>query len=85
MLNEMGRWMNKPLPVIPKDIAQKVQQKNTITLTVFEQKNEILCNTTLQNEIGFGQFENGSYLVSMVCPMPGITAEMIEWWFWWHP
>lgn len=29
--------------------------------------------------------EDGTYLVSMTCPMPGITAEMIQWWFWWHP
>lgn len=21
----------------------------------------------------------------MYCPMPGITPEMIRWWFWWHP
>lgn len=28
---------------------------------------------------------DGTYLVSMVCPMPNVTTEMIEWWFWWHP
>lgn len=22
--------------------------------------------------------------MSMYCPMPGITREMIDWWFWWH-
>lgn len=21
----------------------------------------------------------------MICPMPGITDEMINWWMWWHP
>ena len=28
--------------------------------------------------------DDGTYLVSMNCPMPNITVEMIEWWFWWH-
>ena len=21
----------------------------------------------------------------MTCPMPGVTTDMIQWWFWWHP
>lgn len=20
----------------------------------------------------------------MTCPLPGVTAEMVQWWFWWH-
>ena len=24
---------------------------------------------------------NGNYLVSMTCPMPGVTTDMINWWF----
>lgn len=27
---------------------------------------------------------NRDIQVSMTCPMPGITKEMIDWWFWWH-
>lgn len=58
---------------------------NKITLTEFEQKNEILVNQNLQEEMGYSKFSDGSYLVSMTCPMPNITPEMIKWWFWWHP
>lgn len=76
--------MKKPLPQIPPEIAEALC-KNEITLTPFECKNDILSNTDLQNEIGFKKMGDGTYLVSMVCPMPDITAEMIEWWFWWHP
>ncbi len=36
-------------------------------------------------EAGYGRFSDGSYLVSMYCPMSGLTAEMVAWWFWWHP
>lgn len=75
----------KPLPAVPVDIAKKINSKNLISLTGFSNANEILVNPDLQQEIGYRKFEDGSYLVSMVCPMPDITAEMIRWWFWWHP
>lgn len=74
----------KPLPVIPENIQNKLND-SSITLTSFEDKNEILRDTSLQQEVGYRRFPDGSYLVSMTCPMPGITPEMIAWWFWWHP
>lgn len=76
--------MKKPLPEIPIDIAKQIADKK-ITLTDFADKNDILKSEALQNEVGFSKFKDGSYLVSMTCPMPDITPEMIEWWFWWHP
>lgn len=56
-----------------------------ITATSFEDKNRILTDKELQSEAGFTKTEKGDYLVSMVCPMPNVTREMIDWWFWWHP
>ncbi len=69
---------------IPEDVLERLSNSE-ITLTFFEEKNAILKDTNLQREVGFGRFSDGSYLVSMTCPMPGITPEMIAWWFWWHP
>lgn len=80
---ELEHLLHKPLPKIPDNIKDALN-KNRITKTKFENKNDILESEELQNEIGYTSFEDGSYLVSMVCPMPGITADMIEWWFWWH-
>ncbi len=80
----MKELLNKPLPVIPEDIAQKLAHPE-ITLTPLENRNHVLCDGALQQEIGYDQFPDGSWLVSMTCPMPGITPEMIRWWFWWHP
>lgn len=76
--------LQKKLPEMPSEIETALG-KNQITLTRFEDKNEILTNRQLQQEVGYGFFEDGSALVSMVCPMQGVTAEMIRWWFWWHP
>lgn len=79
----MNELLNKPLPVIPEDILEKLDDSG-ITMTPFESRNDVLTNPALQREVGFSQFPDGSWLVSMTCPMPGITREMIEWWFWWH-
>lgn len=79
----MKELLDKPLPTIPADIQEKLNHPN-ITLTAYENKNDVLTDSALQQEVGFEQFPDGSWLVSMVCPMPGITHEMIDWWFWWH-
>lgn len=76
--------MKKKLPQIPDEIKTALR-KNKITSTSFEQMNDILKNENLQKEIGYKKMDDGSYLVSMYCPMPNITPEMIKWWFWWHP
>ena len=75
--------LQKPLPEIPSEIANALGKKK-ITKTAFERKNDILTSSELQTEVGYTKMDDGTYLVSMVCPMPNITAEMIEWWFWWH-
>ncbi len=80
---DIKNLLNKPLPEMPSHIAEALKV-NEITLTSFECKNDILSDTALQQEVGYKKMADGMYLVSMVCPMPGITAEMIDWWFWWH-
>ena len=75
--------LTKPLPEIPQEIRAAIDTAQ-ITLTPFEQKNDVLLQRELQNDVGYRRFDNRSWLVAMTCPMPGITAEMIDWWFWWH-
>ncbi len=76
--------LKKELPQIPQEIADALI-KNEITKTPFKRMNDILCDTDLQAEVGYAKMEDNTYLVSMICPMPKITPEMIDWWFWWHP
>lgn len=70
---------------VPDDINNLLKKQSNITKTEFENKNEILINKSLQEEIGYCKMQDGNYLVSMVCPMPNVTKEMVDWWFWWHP
>lgn len=81
---EIEALINKPLLTIPKEINEKFLNPN-ITLTSFENKNDILKDENLQRQVGYEKFPDGSYLVSMVCSMKNITIDMINWWFWWHP
>lgn len=80
---EIRDLLKKPLPNMPSEITEALTE-NKITCTSFEEKNEILSDAKLQNELGYKMMKDGTFLVSMTCPMPEITADMIEWWFWWH-
>lgn len=75
--------LKKPLPTIPSELSEQIC-KSEITKTTFENKSDILRISGVQKEIGYAKMDDGTYLVSMVCPMKDITPEMIEWWFWWH-
>lgn len=78
------KLMEKDLPQIPHEVADALLVNNITSIT-FENKNDILIEELLQKEAGYRKLEDGNYLVSMYCPMPGITVDMIKWWFWWHP
>ncbi len=82
---ELSELFHKPLPVIPGEIREKLDAPGCITLTPFSDQDALLRDPQLHREAGYRRFSDGSYLVSMYCPMPGITPEMIRWWFWWHP
>lgn len=77
--------LNKKNAVIPEEIAKNLAKSGHIHLTKFQNKDDILSDEVLRREMGFGRMADGDYLVSMVCPMPNVTKEMIDWWFWWHP
>ncbi len=82
-MTDLKELMKRPLPEISCEVRQVIE-KSRITLTEFENKNEILLSDEICSEVGFRKFPDGSYLVSMTCPMPGVTPEMVSWWFWWH-
>ena len=81
---DLRAYLKRPLPEIPPEIRAALGSPGGVTLTPFAQKNDILTKADLQREVGFVRFENGDYLVSMTCPMSGVTPDMVRWWFWWH-
>ena len=82
---DLEKYKSMPNSKVPKKIKPALRDGGNIHLTAFEDRNDILTDSALQTETGFGRMDNGDYLVSMYCPMPGMTKDMIDWWFWWHP
>ena len=77
-------YLRKPVPQMPPEIRAALSGSHGVTPTPFDRKNDILSSPALQEETGFARLANGNYVVSMTCPMPGVTPEAIRWWFWWH-
>lgn len=82
---DIQKYINMPNAKMPEEIVNRLGSQSSITPTDFKDKNEILYSELLQNEIGFVKMAGGDYLVAMTCYMKGVTKEMVDWWFWWHP
>jgi len=48
------------------------------------QADQLLEPGYLPLENGFTRLENGQVFVAALTKMPGVTSEMIDWWFGWH-
>lgn len=79
------KYLSMENATIPYDIAQKLKKPGSNNITKFEDKNEILMHKELHEDIGYTQMEDGTYVISSYVALPGVTAEMVEWWYWWHP
>jgi phloretin hydrolase len=49
-----------------------------------ERMNDLLKSGYLPGETGYCTLPNGGAYVAVGHPMPGVTAEMVNWWFAWH-
>lgn len=50
----------------------------------FSDRNDLFKPGYLEEELGYCIMEDGTGYVSNLTPMPGVTAEMFDWWFAWH-
>lgn len=81
---DLDKYIKMENEKIPSQMKEILSKKGGITKTEFADKNHIITNQSLHTEAGYDLMEDGSYLVSMYIPMPNVTKEMVEWWFWWH-
>jgi phloretin hydrolase len=50
----------------------------------FEDKNDLFRDGYLPGEFGYTRLKDNTITFANLTAMPGVTAEMVDWWFWWH-
>lgn len=76
----------KPLPEVdPKLLAEMdLSPVDPSRITSIHDRNDILKPGYLEVENGYAKMPDGSGCVATKVEMPGVTPEMIVWWFAWH-
>jgi DAPG hydrolase PhiG domain len=49
------------------------------------QLDRLLDPTPLAAETGWCTLDDGTGYVAVLTPMPGVTSEMVDWWYTWNP
>lgn len=81
-----AKYFYQPMAPAPKatmDVLAKGPIDPSLALPIHERA-DILKPGNLPTEIGYCMMADGSGFVAMKTEMPGVTSEMINWWFYWH-
>jgi len=81
-----SKYFYQPMAPVPKEILDFLEHGpiDAALATPIEQRNDLLKPGYLPAEMGYCIMPDGSGYVSMLTRMPGVTSEMIDWWFAWH-
>lgn len=52
---------------------------------LIDDRNDLFTEGDLPGEFGWWQLEDGTAMIANKTYMPGVTGEMFDWWFAWHP
>lgn len=84
---DYSKYYFKDMAVIPqKDLD--IVNAGALTkekLLPINQAYKMLEAGYLETETGYGMFDDGTAMAATKVFMPGVTTEMIDWWFNWHP
>ncbi len=83
----LTRLLDRPLAV-PADAEREAVAAGPIDpadALPIEQLDRLLDPAPLPAETGWCWLPDGVGYVAARTPMPGVTAEMVDWWFDWHP
>lgn len=76
--------LGRDLLEIPDDVGSEMDDPH-VTLTPLDRVDDLLAEGPIRREAGIGEFSDGNHLVAMRGTLPGVTREMIAWWYWWYP
>lgn len=80
------KYYERPIAPVSKEIMDKISQltfKTESGITV-QDINQMFDDGYLPTEFGLFTNADGGVLVSNLTKMPGVTPEMLDWWFAWH-
>lgn len=80
----LTKYLSMPNCTVPQDISDHIASGDNVTAVEFDNKDNIVLDTTHHYQCGCTRMSDGSYYVAMYTPMPNVTVEMVQWWFWWH-
>lgn len=80
-----SKYFYRPLaPPAPERVAAMASPIDPSLALPAERRNELLEPGDLPCEAGWCVMPDGTGFIANRLPLPGVTAEMVEWWFAWH-
>ncbi|MBP1625785.1 MAG: hypothetical protein H6Q00_260 [Holophagaceae bacterium] len=81
-----AKWFDRPITPAPQEIYELLDKGpiDPSDALLLENRNDLLKPGYLSVERGWCMMPDGSAFVAGLTKMPGVTAEMLEWWFYWH-
>jgi phloretin hydrolase len=83
---EYAAMLDRPLAKVPDDIMSAIESGpiDPANALPFGEKNRLLDEGYLGKETGYCRMPDGSCYTAVLTRMPGVTGDMIDWWFAWH-
>lgn len=81
-----ARFFSRPMTPPPQEIYDTLAKGpiDPLLALPIERRNDLLNPGYLPAERGYCVMPDGSAFVAGLAQMPGVTADMIDWWFAWH-
>lgn len=82
-----ARYYHKELAEIPAEdlAAVNAGPVDPAAATTIQGRNDLMKPGYLEVETGYTVMPDGSGFAATLVEMPGVTPEMLDWWFNWHP
>jgi len=82
-----AKYFYKEIAPIPAADLEKVNAGpiDPLRTTAIQNRNDLMKPGYLDDETGYTVMPDGSGFAATRVNMPGVTPEMLDWWFNWHP
>jgi hypothetical protein len=82
-----GRYWSRQTAPIPEEVRAALDSgpMDPNDILPFREMNRLLDPGYHDVETGYGMDSDGVQYAACLTDMPGVSAEMVDWWFAWHP